>query len=362
MKRLVIPALAVLAACTSGNHGWSVEGTVKDGEGRRMAIEAFNAGNWYAIDSVSIGRDGAFSYRAEAPAAIADVYRLNLDGRCIYFPVDSTDALTVATDTAGFGTEYTLTGTPAADKIVAIDRLIAESVAARGPQGALTDSILKSKLNDIAIHDSTCIAAYYIINKNIGGRSLYDLSKRRDLSIVGAVAQRFTDNRPDDARTQWLTAIFLKARQLHNPQAGGLSMQVQESGLIDIVRYDNKGHEQSLAAIAGKGHPVVLSFTSYDLESSPAYNVVLADLRGKYAANGLEIYQIAFDADEVEWKQKADNLPWITVWNSPVDGTDVLMKYNVGALPVAFVIDGEGVIRERVIDPAKLNAAVAKVL
>lgn len=315
MKRLVIPALAVLAACTSGNHGWSVEGTVKDGEGRRMAIEAFNAGNWYAIDSVSIGRDGAFSYRAEAPAAIADVYRL-----------------------------------------------IAESVAARGPQGALTDSILKSKLNDIAIHDSTCIAAYYIINKNIGGRSLYDLSKRRDLSIVGAVAQRFTDNRPDDARTQWLTAIFLKARQLYNPQAGGLSMQVQESGLIDIVRYDNKGHEQSLAAIAGKGHPVVLSFTSYDLESSPAYNVVLADLRGKYAANGLEIYQIAFDADEVEWKQKADNLPWITVWNSPVDGTDVLMKYNVGALPVAFVIDGEGVIRERVIDPAKLDAAVAKVL
>ena len=89
---------------------------------------------------------------------------------------------------------------------------------------------------------------------------------------------------------------------------------------------------------------------------------MLADLRGKYAANGLEIYQIAFDADEVEWKQKADNLPWITVWNSPVDGTDVLMKYNVGALPVAFVIDGEGVIRERVIDPAKLNAAVAKVL
>ena len=32
------------------------------------------------------------------------------------------------------------------------------------------------------------------------------------------------------------------------------------------------------------------------------------------------------------------------------------------ALPVAFVIDSEGVIRERVIDPAKLNAAVAKAL
>lgn len=362
MKRLIIPALAILAACTPGSKGWSVDGTVKDGEGRRMAIEAFNAGNWYVVDSVTIGGDGSFSYKADAPAPIADVYRLNLDGRCIYFPVDSVDALQVQTDTARFGSDYTLTGTPAADKIVTIDRLIAASVAAHGEAGALADSVLKARLNDIAIHDSTCIAAYYIINKNIGGRSLYDLSRRRDLGVVGAVAQRFADNRPDDARAKWLTAIFLKARRLQNPNVGAVNMEVAESGLIDIVRFDNKGVRRSLAEVAGKGVPVVLSFTSYDIESSPAYNVVLADLQRKHGAKGVEIYQIAFDADEVEWKRKADNLPWITVWNSPVDGTDVLMKYNVGALPVAYVIDGSGVIRERVVDPAKLDAAVARVL
>ncbi|MDE6487100.1 MAG: redoxin domain-containing protein [Muribaculaceae bacterium] len=363
MKRLFIPTLAALAvAACSGPEGWTVEGTVEDGEGRKMAVEGFNAGRWYVIDSVQIERGGSFAYHAPAPAAVAEVLRLNFDGRTIYFPVDSIDRLSIATDTAGFGTDYTLTGTPAAEKIVAIDRMIAAGVAAKGADGALADPELKQKLNEIAINDSTCIAAYYIINKNIGGRPLYDLSQRRDLGIVGAVAQRFADMRPDDARTKWLTQIYLAARRASNPAAAtsGVTLEAQESGLIDITRFDNRGASQSLAEVAGKGGVTVLSFTNYDLENSPAYNVILADLHRRYAAQGLQIYQIAFDADEVEWKRKADNLPWITVWNSPVDGADVLMQYNVGTLPLTYVIDRNGTIAERVVDPAKLSAAVAK--
>ena len=64
----------------------------------------------------------------------------------------------------------------------------------------------------------------------------------------------------------------------------------------------------------------------------------------------------------MEWKRKADNLPWITVWNSPVDGAEVLMQYNVGALPVTYVIGRDGTIAERVTDPAKLAAAVARAM
>ncbi|MDE6270254.1 MAG: DUF4369 domain-containing protein [Muribaculaceae bacterium] len=362
MKRILIPAMALLAACTPGSKGWSVDGTVKDGEGRRMAIEAFNAGNWYVVDSVTIGSNGTFSYKAETPAPFADVYRLNLDGRCIYFPVDSIDAIKIDADTAAFSSNYTLSGSQAAEKIQAIDRLIAETVATRGEINALSDSTLKAKLSDIAINDTTCIAAYYIINKNIAGRPLFDLTQRRDLGVVGAVAQRFADHRPDDVRTKWLSAIFLNARRQLFPSNTGLTMEVEESGLIDIVRFDNKGQRQSLAEVAGKGVPTVLSFTSYELESSPAYNIILADLQKRYTPERLQIYQIAFDTDEVEWKQKADNLPWITVWNSPVDGSDVLMKYNIGALPIAYVINKQGILTERITDPEKLAAAVAKVM
>ena len=69
-----------------------------------MAVEGFNAGRWYVIDSVEIGRGGSFRYEAAAPASIAEVLRLNLDGRAVYFPVDSLDRLTLTTDN---GTFYT---------------------------------------------------------------------------------------------------------------------------------------------------------------------------------------------------------------------------------------------------------------
>lgn len=361
MKRILTAAAAALAlaACTTGPKGWSIDGTVEGGEGSKMAIEGFNAGRWYVVDSVEVGRNGQFTYEATAPAAYPEVLRLALDGRYIYFPVDSADALSLSADAASFGSKYELTGTKAAEKIVAIDRLIADAVTAQGSEAALTDSVLKSSLNNIAIADSTCIAAYYIVNKTIGSRPLYDLTSRRDVGVLGAVAQRFADMRPTDPRTEWLKQLYLRARRVANPAAAtsGIQMEAQESGLIDIVRYDNRGERRSLAETASNGNVVLLSFTSYEAEESPAYNVLLADVQR--ANPGLEIYQIAFDSDETSWKQKADNLPWITVWNSPIDGAEVLMQYNVGALPVTFVIDREGVIRERVTDLSRLSAAVA---
>ncbi|MDE6109372.1 MAG: hypothetical protein K2L99_03520 [Muribaculaceae bacterium] len=364
IKQIIIPALAALAAACAGNHGWGIHGTVEGADGRKMAIEGFNAGHWYVIDSVEVGPGGKFGYDAAAPAAVAEVLRISLDGRSIYFPVDSVDRLELHAKADGFGSDYTLAGTPAAEKIVAIDRMIAQCVAQRGAQAAATDSLLKDGLNRIALSDSTCIAAYYIINKKIDGTPVYDLKTKRDLGIVGAVAQRFSDLRPDDPRTQWLTGLYLAARRALNPAAAGrpVSMEAQESGLIDIVRFDNRGTSRSLAEVAGKGGVTLLSFTTYDAEQSPAYNVLLADLYKRYSPQGFEIYQIAFDADEVEWKQKADNLPWITVWNSPVDGADVLMHYNVGALPVAYVIGRDGVIAERISDPDRLAAAVARAM
>ena len=39
---------------------------------------------------------------------------------------------------------------------------------------------------------------------------------------------------------------------------------------------------------------------------------MLRDLYDKYAAQGLEIYQVSLDADEHYWKTTADNLPSVS--------------------------------------------------
>jgi hypothetical protein len=98
----------------------------------------------------------------------------------------------------------------------------------------------------------------------------------------------------------------------------------------------------------------------YADELSPAFNAVLLDEYKKYNKKGLEIYQIAYDYDEFQWRQAAMNLPWVTVLDS--DGVDSknLMMYNVGSLPAIFILNRKGEIVERVFEIESLSKVIAK--
>ena len=104
----------------------------------------------------------------------------------------------------------------------------------------------------------------------------------------------------------------------------------------------------------------MLNFTVYSAEQSPAFNLELAKIYEKRKAAGLEIYQVAIDEDEFQWKQSAKNLPWITVYNSPVTGAANLMSYNITTLPAIFIINRKGEIVERVENIADLDARLKK--
>lgn len=358
-----ILAVTALSSCND-NKGWSVEGTVTGAEGKKIALQGFNNTYWYTIDSLPVDRAGSFSYHSATPARYPEVYRLSCDGADIYFPVDSVSRIKIEADASSFSRNYRLSGTESARRFAQADSMIAATVDAKGEKAAATDSLLKRNLTQMLLNDNELITAYYIINKRIGGKPLFDPSSRRDLAIIGAVAQNFETNSPDDPRTALLRNLFLTAKAAANPElVPTRSIEVTESGLpADIRSYDNNGVEQSLAETASKGNIVLLSFTAYQLESSPAYNVILADLYKKYHDRGLEIFQVAFDTDEAVWKQSAVNLPWITVWNSPEDGNNTQISYNVGVLPLTYIINRSGILSTRVTDPKTLDAEIAKLL
>ncbi|MDE6651333.1 MAG: thioredoxin family protein, partial [Paramuribaculum sp.] len=121
----------------------------------------------------------------------------------------------------------------------------------------------------------------------------------------------------------------------------------------------NKGVKHSLNKVAEDNKVVLLSFTVYGAEASPAYNILLNKVYDNYSKSGLEIYQVSLDEDEYLWKQSAKNLPWITVYNSPADGVQALNNYNIQVLPTTYlIVNGELV--ERIADPAQINQIVAK--
>ena len=366
LKSIII-ASVTLSALTLGscsrNDGWSVDGTITGGAGQKVALQAFNNNNWYTVDSILVSKNDRFEYKAAAPAAFPEVLRLSLNGASIYFPVDSVSNIRLTANAASFNKNYRLEGSQAAQRFVEIDSLISATIASKGEQAAATDSLLKRQLTQIVLTSGEPIASYYLINKRIGNQPLFDPTSRRDLAVIGAVAQTFDSKLPDDPRTITLRNMYLGAKAAANPDRIETTIEVPEAGLsADIKGYDNKGQAHSLYEVASKGDVVLLSFTNYELEASPAYNVILADLYNKYHDRGFEIFQLAFDGDEAEWKQSAVNLPWITIWNSPADGSSAILNYNVNMLPLSYIIDRDGVLRTRVTDPTTLDGIISKAL
>lgn len=354
-----VAAVTVFCAC-SGQKGWKVDGTVANApENAKVAVEGFNGARWYCIDSVAVSPAGAFSFTAMEGSPYPDVYRLGYNGRNIYFPIDSLDAVTVTADASHFDQGYELTGTQLAEKMLQVDNSIAKFQKAN--PGAAADSLLKRKLSETILADSTGIIAYYLINKTIGGKPMYDPANRSDLRIIGAIANKFASLFPNDPRTGVLTERFIAGRKSSGQSIVTSEIQAPEISLFEIELFDNKGQKQSLEQTADKNTLVVLSFTTYDLESSPAYNVILNNIYEKNHANGLQIYQVGFDGNEVDWHEAAANLPWITVYGKPADRQKILTSYNVGVVPMTFIIK-DGSIVERVIDPKDLAAVVAKYL
>ena len=122
------------------------------------------------------------------------------------------------------------------------------------------------------------------------------------------------------------------------------------------------GKEHSLLELTESGKVVLLNFTAYTVDESPAFNVALNKVYEKYHNQGFEIFQVSLDADEYAWKQTAKNLPWITVLNGAADGAEILSLYNVTSIPTVFLFNRNGELVERVTDISALDSSIAKLL
>lgn len=345
----------VLASCA--DTAWHVKGNVEGGEGKTLLLEASHNGNWYALDSVTLDGKGGFDI-SQTPVGYPDIYRLRLGDRSIYFPIDSIETVTVETTASNFADDYSLSGSVEAETLADVDRKIAAAVKSKGAQAAATDSLLKRELSGMLIADPSGIVAYYIINKRVGDRQLFDPANKSDLRVIGAVANAFVQNRPHDPRTSYLSSLYLTYRKAATQPTDTLI--VAEAPIVDFMLKDENGSPRSLSEIASHGNVVLLNFTIYDADKSPDYNRLLASLYDTYHDQGLDIVQVAIDDDQFEWVKSAKNLPWITLYAPEHERAKILMSYNVGNLPLAFVINRKGELVERIDDASMLRTAVSR--
>lgn len=359
MKKYISLACVVAVLSSCNTNQWTVNGEVEGAAGKQIVIEASGNGWWYPIDTVEVNSNGKFSVSHEA-AGYPDIYRLNMEGKMIYFPIDSIETVSVKSDVEKFDRAYVLSGSASADKMMKVDGLVNDVVLAKGEAAIATDSLLKREVSTLLLENPSDIVAYYIINKKVGKTALFDTRNKADLRVIGAVANAFAQMRPNDPRTVYLKSLYLSNRSVPTNVASNDTVYIDEAPIFDIKLSDNKGEMHSLLDLSKQGKVVVLNFTMYGVEESTAFNMALAKIYEKRKAAGLEIFQVAAGGDEFQWKQAAKNLPWITVYNSPVTDVVNLMNYNVTNLPTTFIINRKGEIVERVDDIATLDAKLNK--
>lgn len=346
-KKLFIAfaSLAMLGFSACKEHdGFKIEGKVDGGADRTILLEKGDyQGQWVAIDSVHLGSDGKFSIEADCPAS-PEIYRLTLDDRYIYLPIDSTETLLVETDLAGYGTRFSVSGTPGAELMAAFEK---ELIQLGDADSEKLSQFKRDVYTRYIKEGKGSIVAYYVLTKFFHGKPLYDPANSEDAKYYAAVATQFQQYRPDDPHGQMVKEVSLDAMRRRNSEQGKKTVvSASEMKLIDIKLPDVNGKEIALSQVAGKGKPVILVFSMMNEKESPVFNRELSKFYNAHTGT-VEIYQVSFDTGRYEWRDAAANLPWINVIDPGGVTSNALANYNVGALPAIFVYNAAGELTAR---------------
>lgn len=385
MKQISAQLLLVIGICTllftacNNASDFTVKGVVSGADGQTMYLENVGISNVETLDSVKLTAAGKFKFNHKRPES-PDFYRLRLNNQLINFAIDSVETVTFAADAGTFATSYTVEGSENSKAIKAITLAQLDANQAIGrlrkeyEDKHIADTTYRAKLletaeayKDVArkyIYSAPMsTAAYFALFQQIDGLLFFDLYDKSDVKAYGAVATSYDHFYPGSPRSKHLYNLTLQSMKVLRAQrpVNFDNVKTTEVSFLDVELPNLKGEVVKLSSIA-EGKPVVINFTAYQAEWSPALNMVLGEVYTKYHGQGLDIYQISLDSDAHFWKNAASNLPWVTVRDPQSVYSQIAGLYNVKQLPAIFILDRKGNLVKRVDDPKTLDADVKAVL
>ena len=385
MKQISTRLLTVLGLCmfflSACNYSsdFTVKGVVAGADGQLMYLENVGISNVVTLDSIKLAPGGKFKFTEKRPE-YPDFYRLRLNNQLINFAVDSTETISFVADAGTFATSYSVEGSEnsKAIKAITLAQLDANQAISR----------LRKEYEDKMISDTTyrmkvlaaadaykevarkyiysapmSTAAYFALFQQIDGLLFFDLYDRKDVKAYGAVATSYNHTYPESPRSKHLYNLTLQSMKVLRAQrpVDYSNVETKEISFLDIELPDVRGEVVKLSTVA-PGKVVLINFTAYQMEWSPALNMALGELYTKYHDQGLEIYQVSLDSDFRFWRNGASNLPWVTVHDPQSVYSQVAGLYNVKQLPALFILDRKGNLVKRVEDVKKLETDVKAVL
>lgn len=383
MKKLCLLIMGIIALSSCNTEPkFGVKGIITDADGKTLYLESSGIEKTGVLDSIKLKSNGEFNFKQARPES-PEFYRLRIADKIINFSVDSTEVLDVKADYNNFSSGYSIEGSESSTKIKEltllqielqkkIDELLAASRSNRITNDIFEDSLfslMKNYKDNVKVNYIFAAPnkahAYFALFQKINGYLIFDpLNSKEDVKCFAAVATSLNNFYPHADRSKNLYNIAIKGmKNTRAPRQKTVEIsedKINEAGIIDIALKDVKGNVRKLSELKGK--VVLLDFTVYQSAVSTPHNFMLRDLYDKYSNQGLEIYQVSFDADEHFWRTAADNLPWVCVRDANGIYSSLAGLYSIQKVPAYFLVNRNNELSARNENIKNLEEEIKKLL
>lgn len=379
-KPLAIGAAFVLfifASCQKQQQ-FTIEGVVSEGDGAVVYLEKRGLGDIIIIDSAKLADDGRFSFNG-ARLPYPEFFSLIMGKQSINLSVDSTETITIEASKNNFATDYKVEGSESSARMKEVS--MAHYNLNKEINGLKTQynnkqlsgekyleemnrvfASYKDKIKRLIIADTKSPAAYFALFQKIDGYLIFDPYDKDDSKIYSAVTTAWDFNYKEAPRTRHLVDYTLSSikQRRSEERKNALLESAGETTATDFYNIDLPdltGKNISLSSLKGK--VVLLDFTVYQEQNSPAHNIAINRIYEKNKAN-MEVYQVSLDTDAHFWANSAANIPWICVRDNQSLSSSLIYRFNIRELPTMYLLDKEGSIVKRVLATDNLESEIRK--
>lgn len=376
MKQLILGAtiaVATLFVACDNSPKFTIEGNITNADSAVLYLEKITNANPVVADSAVLDEKGAYKFRHAVPE-VAQFYRLRLGKQSINLVIDTVAHIKCSSDATRFATDYTIEGSDdcsimrevdmAGSRLKGIVNQALKSDSEALHQAA-TDSLksYKERMSQLVLQAPASPVAYYILMQRVNGMPVFSTFDKSDNRIIAAAATAHEVYATDAPRTEILRNIALQGMAANRPAKQQTievdAEKVGEVNFVDIALYDLAGNLHKLSDLTDDKKVVLLDFTAYALEYSPAYNIALNKIYETYRSKGLDIYQVSFETDLNHWQTVADNLPWTCVHDADNIYSSLIPLYDIQSLPTCYIIvdNGNSFLRPTDVDDLKQKLA-----
>lgn len=380
---IIAVACLIFIGCKDKSNYFTIEGKISDADSTMLYLERRTLTETQLLDSVKLQADGSFKF--EQPGiGYPEFYLLRLKGQTINLAIDSTETIDINASAANFGLDYTIEGSNSSVEIKEIvlsqnklsnrlkdlkkefdnKKIESEKYVAEA-QEAVDE--YKSKARDLIYANYNNLSSYFALFQKVDDYLIFDPHDKKDLALFQAVATVWDQQKAQSPRTTHLKDFTLKSlaevkylkKQEDTLKKLDKMEAVDNSLFYNIELPDINNKNISLSSLQGK--VVILDFTVYKADFSPAHNIQTNNVYSKYKEN-VEVYQVSFDSDKHAWQNSVINLPWICVRDQKSLSSELMTKFNLQGLPTTFIVNKKGEIVKRMSTNDNLETEVRKLL